>query len=469
MRGNILIVDDKRDMLILLERIISEQTNHHVVTESNPLDALERFAKEPFDLVITDLKMPKMDGIKLLVEIKKIDPHASVVIMTAYATIETAVEATQKGAFDYIMKPFQKERILLTIDKVMQWRCMVKENQTLRKALQEKEHFHSLVGTSPAMGKVIESIKQVAPTSATVLITGASGTGKELVAKAIHQNSLRSSKESITINCTAIPEQVMESELFGHAKGAFTGAWQNKQGLVERADKGTLFLDEIGDISLSMQAKLLRLLEQGEYRPVGGVQTKKADIRFIAATNHDLREAMEARRFREDLFFRLNVVHIELPLLSERQHDIPLLSHYFLRKFAGLYQKEIHGISAEAMNHLKSRPWPGNVRELENLIERAVIFCNADQIELFHVMQDIDNQSASSDGAQVLAALPFKEAKEQTLKQFYRSYLESLLSKHQGKVSQAAKHAQMPRQYLHQLMKEAGLRSEQFKAPPSRE
>ncbi|MCK5723910.1 MAG: sigma-54-dependent Fis family transcriptional regulator, partial [Gammaproteobacteria bacterium] len=304
MAGKILIVDDEKDMLALLQRIISEETDHELVTTTNPLKATELLKNRSFDLVITDLKMPKMDGIRLLEEVKKSRPKTSVVILTAYATIETAVEAIQKGAYDYITKPFRRERILLTIDKVMKWQEMVRENLALRQALAEKSGFSPLIGSTPVMKQMFERIKQVAPTMATVLITGASGTGKELVARAIHQNSLRSSKKIITVNCTAIPEQVIESELFGHLKGAFTGAWRDKKGLVEEAHEGTFFLDEIGDLSPHMQTKLLRLLQEGEYKPVGGVVTKNADLRFIAATNHNLKQDIQEKRFREDLYYR---------------------------------------------------------------------------------------------------------------------------------------------------------------------
>ncbi len=294
--GRILIVDDERDMLTVLQRFIQEETQHEVVTETDPLKALERFKADPFDLVVTDLKMPRMNGIALLEEIKAVGPDVSVIVMTAYGTIETAVEAIRRGAHDYITKPFRRERIIVSIDKAMKWREVVRENEALRQALAEKEGFSGLIGTTPVMKRIFERIRQVAPTTATVLIMGPSGTGKELLARAIHKYSLRSAQKLITLNCTAIPEQVIESELFGHVKGAFTGAWRDKRGLVEEAHEGTLFLDEIGDLSPQMQTKLLRLLQEGEYRPVGGITTKKADIRFVAATNHNLKEAIRERK-----------------------------------------------------------------------------------------------------------------------------------------------------------------------------
>jgi len=463
MAGRILVVDDERDMLALLERIVSEKTEHRVVVETGGPAGLERFRQGPFDLVITDLKMPKMDGIKLLEELKKIDPDVAVVIMTAYATIETAVEAIRKGAYDYIMKPFRKERILLTIDKVMQWRDMLRENRELKDALGRRA-FCSLVGSSPPMKEVISRIEQVAPTSATVLITGPSGTGKELVARAIHENSARKGKRMVTVNCTAIPESVMESELFGHVKGAFTGAWQDKKGLVEEAHQGTLFLDEVGDMSLPMQTKLLRLLEQGEYKPVGSVKTRKADIRFVAATNRDLAQAMAAREFREDLYFRLNVVRIQLPPLHETREDIPLLARHFLKKYSRLHDKEVRDVSPEALRALMVRPWPGNVRELENVVERGVVFSGSATLELGDLGLEGGGQVPCEELPEYLFRLPFKDAKEEVLRRFHRRYAEILLEETGGNVSKAAEKAGIQRQYLHQILKETGLSADAFKS-----
>ena len=463
MTGKILIVDDEKDMLVLLKRIISEKRDYETVTESDPLKALEIFKDRSFDLVITDLKMPKMNGIKLLNEIKKIRPKVSVIILTAYATIETAVEAIQKGAYDYISKPFKGERILLTIDKAMKWQEMVSENLALRQALAEKGSPFSFVGATPVMKEVFELIRQVAPTMATILITGASGTGKELVARAIHQNSLRSSKKLITVNCTAIPEQVIESELFGHVKGAFTGAWKDKRGLVEEAHEGTLFLDEIGDLSTHMQTKLLRLLQEGEYKPVGSVVTKKTDLRFVAATNHDLKEEIKEKRFREDLYYRLNVIHIELPSLKERKEDIPLLSHHFLKKYARINQKDVQDISPVAMQGLLSQKFPGNVRELENIIERGVIFCKTNTLELRDLFLSDEQRSFYPDPDTDISRLSFKEAKEMMIGQFHKQYIQVLLRESKGNISRAAETAGIQRQYLHRLMKEAGIDAGLFK------
>jgi DNA-binding NtrC family response regulator len=462
MPGRILIVDDERDMLVLLQRIITEETDHEVATEANPHRALEFFKEHPFDLVITDLKMPKMDGIQLLEGVRKVHPDVSVVILTAYATIETAVEAIQKGAYDYIMKPFRRERILLTVTKAMQWQEMVRENLSLRQALAERE-TSPFVGSTQVMKELMERIRQVAPTMATVLITGGSGTGKELVARAVHQNSLRSTRKFVTVNCTAIPEQVIESELFGHVKGAFTGAWKDKRGLVEEAHEGTLFLDEIGDLSPNMQTKLLRLLQEGEFKPVGSVITRKADIRFVAATNHNLKAEINEKRFREDLFYRLNVIHIELPLLKERKKDIPLLAYHFLKRYAQVNRKDVQEISPEAMHLLMSRDYPGNVRELENIIERGIIFCNSDTLTVKDLQLDSDAESFYPDLGEELGRLSFKDAKDRMINRFHTQYIMSLLRESGGNISKAAEMAGIQRQYLHRLMKEAGIEAEQFK------
>ncbi len=464
MAGKILLVDDEKDMLLLLERIISEERDHELSSETNPLRALELFKKDDFDLVITDLKMPKMDGITLLHELKGLRPDVAVVVITAYATIETAVEAIQKGAFDYVTKPFRRERILITIDKAMKWQEMVRENLALKQALNDQSDTPFLIGTTPVMKEIFERIRQVAPAMATVLVTGPSGTGKELVAKAIHRNSLRSDKKFITINCTAIPEHVIESELFGHVKGAFTGAWKDKKGLVEEADGGTLFLDEIGDLSPQLQTKLLRLVQEGEYKPVGSVQTRKADVRFIAATNHNLRQSIKDKTFREDLYYRLNVVHIDLPPLKDRKGDVPVMVYHFLKKYSSLYQKGIVEISDSSMQFLLSYDFPGNVRELENIIERGVIFCRGnilDTKDLFMERELEEGPEGESPGDREL--LSFKEAKENAIQMFHRRYIQSLLRESGGNISRAAEVAGIQRQYLHRLMKDVGIEAEEFK------
>ena len=320
-----------------------------------------------------------------------------------------------------------------------------------------------MIGSTPVMRDIFERIQQVASTMATVLITGASGTGKELVAKAIHQNSSRKLKKLVTINCTAIPEQVIESELFGHVKGAFTGAWKDKKGLVQEAHEGTLFLDEIGDMGTLMQTKLLRLLQEGEYKPVGSVVTKRADLRFIAATNHNLKEDIKEKRFREDLYYRLNVIRFDLPPLSERKEDIPLLSYHFLKKYSRPNQKDIRDISHQAMNALLSQDFPGNVRELENIIERGVIFCRTDALQVKNLFLDDEQANFFPDLDQGVSHLSFRKAKDEMIRAFHEQYIQSLLRESNGNISKAAKLAGIQRQYLHRLMKDAGIDAENFK------
>ncbi len=463
MIGNILVVDDEQDMLTLLQRIIEENTDHQVVVEPDPLKALERIRAQAFNLVITDLKMPGLDGIKMLEKAKIINPNTAVVVMTAYGSIDTAVEATRKGAHDFITKPFRRERILVTIEKVMEWQAVLGENEVLRQALTDKGGFGTMLGVSPAMKDVFARIQQVAPTEGTVLVTGASGTGKELVARAIHHHSARKKKKLVTINCTTIPENVMESELFGHVKGAFTGAWKDKKGLVEAAHGGTLFLDEIGDLKQPMQTKLLRLLQNGEYKPVGSEVVRNTDIRFVAATNHDLQSDIRDKFFREDLFYRLNVINFHMPLLKERREDIALLTQHFLKKYAAINRKDIRQVAPDAMQALLRYDFPGNVRELQNIIERGVIYSQSEML----MLSDLGITQGPTDFMegpdQDVLNLPFKKAKDKIVALFHRRYIQSLLSSNRGNVSKAAGKAGIQRQYLHRLMKETGIDSNEYK------
>ena len=463
MDGRILIVDDEKDMLSLLKRIISEETDYTIEMSSDPVQALELVQEQPFDLIFTDLKMPRMDGIQLLEGVKKIRPNATIVVLTAYATINTAVEAIRKGAYDYITKPFGRERIIETIEKVMEWHEMIRGIREEQRSLSQMSRPAGLIGSTSQMDQILEKIKQVAPTMGTVLITGPSGTGKELVAKAIHENSLRQSKKLVTLNCTAIPEQILESELFGHVKGAFTGAVRDKKGLVEEAHEGTLFLDEIGDLSLVMQTKLLRLLQEGEYKSVGNVVTHKADLRFVAATHHDLKADIKGKRFREDLYYRLNVINFSLPALKERKADIPLLGDHFLEKYTALYQKDIKEISPGAIQALLLHDFPGNVRELENIIERGVIFCNSDSLELDNLYLDDEQGRFMTELNGDISEMPFKEARDKMLHMFHKLYIPKLLKECHGNISRAAEVAGIKRQYLHRLIKENGIEIDAIK------
>ena len=463
----ILVIDDEQDMLVLLSRIITDKTSHEVSVLNDPLKLSGLLEQKTFDLVFTDLKMPGKSGIQVLEEVKEKSPQTVVILMTAYGTIESALEATRKGAYDYITKPFRKERILRMIEQALGWQRLHEENIHLRQKLEEKSGSPGMVGSSQAMRFLSNQIDKVAKTSATVLITGESGTGKELVARTLHVQSLRAAQQFIPIDCSTIPETIIESELFGHMKGAFTGAIKDKKGLVAEADHGTLFLDEIGDLNPGMQVKLLRLLQEGEYKAVGSNSIRKTDIRFIAATNQNLKDKIKKGEFREDLFYRLNVVNILVPPLRERRDDIPLLVGYFLEKYNKHHHRAVKRVSKEAMEQFMARKWPGNVRELENIIERGIIMSAGETLELGDILivpqasryPDVTEAPGSSD----LFSMPFKEAKDMLIDQFQTEYISQVLTRNEGNVSQAARESGLKRQYLHRLMRETNLDSKSFK------
>jgi two-component system response regulator PilR (NtrC family) len=367
----LLIVDDEQSMREWLTIALS-QDGYEVETAASGEEALKVLERAAMDVALVDLRMPGMDGLATLRAIKRLNEAVSVIIMTAYATAETAVQALKEGAFDYIIKPFKIDDLRHRVRKGLEERRLRGENLRLRQEVEHRYQFGNLIGKSPQMREIFSTIERLGDSKATVLITGESGTGKELVAKAIHFNSYRKGRAFVTVNCGAIPHELMESELFGHVKGAFTGALSAKQGLFEVADGGTLFLDEVSELPLHLQVKLLRVLEDPEIRPVGGVKSVRVDVRIIAATNRDLTQAMARGAFRQDLFYRLNVIMIQLPPLRERHEDIPLLIEYFLQKFRGTSGEEARVVSPEALSALESYAWPGNVRELENVIERAV-------------------------------------------------------------------------------------------------
>ncbi len=379
-RTKILVVDDEVQVREMLRRNLTQMGGFPVDVASNGVEALEKIEKDIFDLVLTDLRMPEMDGIELLKSIKANRPDILVIIMTAYGSIETAVEAIKKGADDYITKPIDFNDLLLHISKAEKESLLLRENRLLRMEVRKKFEFSNIIGKSKRIQEIFSLIEKVAPSSSTVMIYGGSGTGKELVAKAIHYHSPRAEGPFVPFNCGAIPETLVESELFGHTKGAFTGAIQAKRGLFEEADGGTIFLDEIGTLPAAAQVKLLRVLQEKEVMRVGSTERAKIDVRVIAATNENLEAKMKQGRFRDDLFYRLQVFPISLPDLKDRQEDIPLLANHFLEVFTKTAQKEIKGISREAMNFLIDYHWPGNVRELENVIERAVIMSDQEYL-----------------------------------------------------------------------------------------
>jgi two-component system NtrC family response regulator len=384
----ILIVDDEKNYLVVLSSFLSEE-GYEPITADNAQQALDIVENTDLDLVLTDMKMPSMDGIELLKRIKEKSPDLPVVMMTAYGTVEKAVEAMQLGAFNFVLKPFQNETLKQIIRNAVSTYSVLKENRRLVEALESRYRFDNIIGKSKPMLAVFDIIQKVAHTKATVLVTGESGSGKELIAKAIHFNSLRRNKPFVAVSCAALSETLLESELFGHERGAFTGAVAMRKGRFELADRGTLFLDEIGDVPASVQVKLLRVLEEMTFERVGGTRTIAADIRLIAATNKDLRDEVEQQRFREDLYFRLNVVHITLPPLRERSEDIPLLATHFVNKYAEETNRGEMTISSEAMRFFCHHRWPGNVRQFEHAIERAVLLSEGIEIGLDDLPKDL--------------------------------------------------------------------------------
>ncbi len=384
----VLIVDDEKNYLVVLGAFLSGE-GYETLTADSAQHALEIVETTDLDLVLTDMKMPTMDGIELLKRIKQKVPDLPVVMMTAYGTVEKAVEAMQLGAFNFILKPFQNETLKQVIHKAVSTYGILKENRRLVQALENRYRFDNIIGKSKPMQAIFDTILKVAHTKTTILTTGESGTGKELIAKAIHFNSPRRNKPFVAISCAALSETLLESELFGHEKGAFTGATAMKKGRFELADGGTLFLDEIGEIPVSLQVKLLRVLEEMSFERVGGTRTIAVDVRLIAATNKDLKAEVQQHRFRKDLYFRLNVVHIKLPTLRERSEDIPLLAAYFATRFAQESNKGEITFSPEAMRFLCNHRWPGNVREFENAIERAVLFSNGQEITSDDLPKDL--------------------------------------------------------------------------------
>ena len=376
---NVLLVDDHKPFRDSLAKIL-EGEGFRVFPANDGEEALDILRHEFIQLVLTDLKMPKMDGVELLKVAKTIRPEVEVILITGYGTVDTAVTAMKEGAYDYIQKPFKPREILKLVRKASEKQSLVLENRILQERIKDFQKFEKIVGRSPAMKKVLEIVAQVAPSLATVLIQGESGTGKEVIAQAIHELSPRVNKPFIKVSCAALPETLLEAELFGYERGAFTGAIARKEGRFELADGGTLFLDEIGEVSPTVQVKLLRVLQVGEFERLGGTKTIRADVRLIAATNMNLLEAVERKAFREDLFSRLNVITLTLPPLREREGDIPLLSHHFLEIFKKKNNKEVKGFTREALEVMLQYPWPRNVRQLENAIERAVVLTKGEMI-----------------------------------------------------------------------------------------
>ncbi len=454
MKDRILIVDDEIDLLQGLKRIVSDALDCEVITTEKARDAVTIIEKEAIDLVLADIIMPDMDGMALLRETRKIDPAVTVILMTAYGTIELAVQAMKDGAYDFIRKPFEEEQLLHCLRKGLERNRLIRENARLQKELCEKEPFQNIVGKSGPMQRVLDTIRVLGRTDVTVLITGESGTGKELAAKAIHQISDRRHQPMVTVNCPAIPEQILESELFGYKKGAFTGATSNKKGLFEEADGGTILLDEIGDLPVSIQTKLLRVLQEKEIKPLGDNITRKIDVRIIASTNQDLISKIEKGEFRKDLYYRLKVASLVMPSLREIREDIPLLVEHFLHKAACEFGIEPKKVSPEALNLLMSMEWPGNVRELENTIRGLTAIVEGTTIS----PQDISighhsDDTIFSDPTRLDLSIPYKVHKHRVLKEFTTKYVIELLRETEGNVTQAARLSGIKRQSLQKIIK----------------
>jgi DNA-binding NtrC family response regulator len=406
----ILVVDDERDICRALEFLLSRE-GYKVATAYSGQDALKKIEAEEFDLVITDLKMEGITGMEVLERAINLRPALIVVIMTAFGTVESAVEAMKKGARDYIVKPFINEDVKMTVKRLLEHKKVLMENIVLRQQLSQQFGSHEFVGVSPQILSVFELLEKVIPTRSNILILGDSGTGKGLVAEVVHCNSQRKDKPFISINCSAIPENLLESELFGYRKGAFTGAVSDKKGLITMADQGTLFLDEIGDMPLGLQAKILKVLETGEVYPIGETKPKYADIRLVAATNKNLEEQIDRGLFREDLYYRLNVIEVKIPALRERREDIDILARHFVDKYSRENNKKVAGIAGEAMEVLLNYPWPGNIRELRNVIERAVVLAGSDTIGVAELPDRLKTARSGKEVQTLKAKLEYYEEK----------------------------------------------------------
>ena len=447
------VIDDDPQMRSLLVDHL-ELSDYHVYAFADGLEAMQ-FLMSPasealqIELVLTDLRMPEMDGMSVLRQLKPLRPHLPVVIMTAHASVESAIEGLRKGAFDYITKPFKLAEISHIVEKAISYGRLQRQNKTLVSEVKKTWKKNEIVGKSPALQTIFDLIERVAPAQSNILITGESGTGKEVVAKAIHSQSPRAKKPFVAINCTAIPETLLESELFGHAKGAFTGAHERKKGLFEEAEGGTLFLDEIGDLDISLQAKLLRVLQERKIKSVGDTHSKDIDVRIIAATHKDLKKAIIEKNFREDLFYRLSVIPITVPPLRHRQEDIPLLAQHFLNKYTVINNKLVTGFSFETMQKLIAMPWPGNVRELENLIERLVVLTKNSVIQADEIPSSDEKNHESFYG-------PATEDSP-TLEQLEKRYIQMILNKTASKKEKAAQILGINRRTLYRKEKEYGL------------
>ena len=462
MPDRILIVDDEPDMVENCVRIL-RPGGHQCLTATDPVAALGLVESERPDVLLTDLSMPGMTGTELLRRAHDVDAALPAIVITAFATIESAVAAVREGAFDYLPKPFSAEQLRVAVERALRQRRLQLENQSLRQQLHETFAFENIIGRSPAMTRIFELVRKAARSEANILILGESGTGKELIARAIHANSPRAPRPFVPVDCASLPEQLLESELFGHEKGAFTGAIKTKPGLIETAAGGTLFLDEIGELPLSLQSKFLRALQERQIRRVGGTHLVDVDIRVVSATNRDLKDAIAKSHFREELYYRVNVVAIELPPLRERAGDVRLLAHAFLRRYG---QGRITSLDEDALVALEAYGWPGNVRELQNIVERACALTEGDSLRRRdlpdYVLEDhrtvAAGRAAGGVGIDTRTDVSLKEAKERWMETLEGAYLRDVLARHDGNVSAAAKAAGIDRKTFHRLINKYHLR-----------
>jgi DNA-binding NtrC family response regulator len=453
----ILIVDDQVNTCKSLQAILKKSGYPSDYT-LNGEEALEKIQEKHYDIVISDIRMPGMDGMQLLEKLKEVQPSLVVIMITGYATIKSAVEAIQKGAYDYLPKPFTPDEVRVIIERAAEHSRLEAENILLRQHLQVQHPFENIIGNSPALQRVFEMIRKVADTDSNILLTGETGTGKELVAKAIHDRSRRREKLFLPLNCGSLAEGLLESELFGHVKGAFTGAVSTRKGLIEAADGGTLFLDEISETAFSFQVKLLRAIQEGEFMRVGETHPLRVNIRIIAATNRDLEKAVERREFRQDLYYRLKGIAIHLPPLRERLEDIPSLAYHFLAKYRG--DRKGERIDPQALKALQAYKWPGNVRELEHVIEYALSMAEGETIKITDLPEEFVNRAADRAAAQEnWANAPFGKAKEE----FEKIYITQILRESNWNISEASRKAQMFRQNLQQKIRKYGIVVEEEK------
>ena len=461
-RTRVLVCDDKENFTKLFQRILSAD-RYDVSTAGDGARALGLVVAGSFDVVITDIRMPGADGLTVLREARSRDPDVEVILMTAYATVPAAVSAMREGAFDYLAKPFEPDEALLVVERAVERRRLRQQARDLRRALEGIHRIDNLVAKSPAMTPVIALVQRAAASDATVLITGESGTGKEVVARAIHASGARRERRFVAVNCGAIPENLIESELFGHVKGSFTGASSDRRGLFDDADGGTIFLDEIADLPLPMQVKLNRVLQERVVRPVGGGDEHAIDVRVVAATNVDLRARVSAGQFREDLFYRLNVLSIALPLLRQRREDIPALVAFLVERHGGRRRDPPEGFTAEALSALVQYDWPGNVRELENAIERALAVSDGPRVELEALPDEVAQVLRPRLTRSSETHLQYREVVDLARDRASREYLIALMRELGGNVTEAARRAGMERESMHRLLKRYGVRSDEFK------